>query len=359
MARCVAGSAPPQTEDPTRTPPIGPDPPRGEGAAHHSEGVDASLSIPLRRRGDLAADGVDRHRLDALLRSGLFRRIRPGVYAETADTTGLSLEGWIVVRARALALVSAEPPLFSHLTAAALHGWPTIAADSERVHVILDERRRGAVASAVRHRGEVPADDIVERHGLRCTSIPRTMADVARTCAFDTAVCVLDAALRGVAHTRVAPYDAERAEEMRARALTIALRSAHGRSRAYRALAFADGKAQLPGESISRIRLAQLGFEPPRLQVPVAGPSGTNYYVDFGLDDVQAWGEFDGTGKYLDDALRSGRTTDEVVLREKQREDWIRGVTRRPVVRWGWSHLRTADTLGRRLAAFHLTPRTS
>lgn len=183
------------------------------------------------------------------------------------------------------------------------------------------------------------------------------MADVARTTSFETAVCVLDAALRPVTVPKAGVLDAPAAEEMRERVREIVVKSAHGRTRAMRALAFADGRSQLPGESISRIRLAELGFARPGLQVAVEGPNGRTYFVDFGLEDVPAWGEFDGEQKYRDESMRAGLTLEQVVLREKQREDWIRGVTQRPFARWKWEHLRTADTLGARLATFGITPR--
>ena len=54
--------------------------------------------------------------------------------------------------------------------------------------------------------------------------------------------------------------------------------------------------------------------------------------------------------------MRSGLTLEQVLLRKKQREDWIRGVTQRPFARWKWEHLRTRDTLGARLASFGIRP---
>jgi len=169
-------------------------------------------------------------------------------------------------------------------------------------------------------------------------------------------VCALDAGLRSVAAPEPGVFRPSAAEERREHVREITLLSAHGRTRAQRSLTFADGRAQLPGESISRIRLAELGFAAPDLQVAIPGPSGRDCYVDFGLDDARAWGEFDGETKYRDEALRSGLTVEEVLLREKQREDWIRGCTHRPMARWQWTHLRTADTLARRLAAFGIRP---
>lgn len=316
--------------------------------------MDAVLSTPLFRRADLAERDVGRHRLDVLVRNGALIRVRPGVYVDAAATAELRPEEWMVLRARALAVVSAEPPLFSHQTAAALHGLPLYRPDVRRVHVILDERRRGAMAQAVRHRGDVGPDDVADLGGLRLTSLVRTMSDIARTCDFETAVCTLDGALRRVAVRTAGTYDADAATAVIESALATSRRSSHGRARAARALAFADGRAQLPGESISRIRIAELGLRPPRLQVRVASPSGSSYYLDFGLDDVGVWGEFDGRGKYIEAAARSGRSTEQVVFAEKQREDWIRGTTGRAVIRWGWPHLVDAATLARRFAAFHV-----
>ena len=314
-------------------------------------------SLALLSRDDLAADGVGSTALERLLGTGEVIRLRPGVYVRPAGDTALKPEEWMVARARALAMVSREPPLFSHLTAAALHGLPVHAPSSPKVHVILEPKRPGAAVGVVRHRGEVPADQIVQRHGLRCTGLERTLADITRTTGFATAVCALDAGLRFVAVPEPGMFLPDAAEERRARVREIALKSAHGRARALRSLAFADGRAQLPGESISRIRLSELGFAPPDLQVAIPGPSGRPYFVDFGLDDVGAWGEFDGETKYRDEALRSGLTLDQVLLREKQREDWIRGRTQRPLARGQGAHQRTADALGSRLSAFGIRPR--
>ncbi|MDY0908961.1 hypothetical protein [Microbacterium sp. CFBP9034] len=181
------------------------------------------------------------------------------------------------------------------------------------------------------------------------------MADISRTAPFDQAVVVADAALRAVCVRGLGHYDRERADAVRGEVLAAARRSAHGFSRSTRVMGFADGRAQLPGESVSRIRLHAVGFRSIRLQVPVRAP-GTTYYVDFGLEEADAFGEFDGAVKYVDGRMTDGRTAAEVLDREKQREDWIRGSTQRRLARWGWPHIATAATLGARLAAFGIHP---
>ena len=79
------------------------------------------------------------------------------------------------------------------------------------------------------------------------------------------------------------------------------------------------------------LRLSELGFASPSLQVAVAGPRGKTYWLDFGLDESNAWGEFDGKVKYRELAAASGRSSREVVEAEKRREDWIRGTTKQDI----------------------------
>ena len=286
-------------------------------------------------------------------------RVRRGIFAIGEEWEAASPEQRIVARGRALTDASAEPPTLSHETAAACHGLALYSPDPRRVHATIPVGRPGAAEGVVRHRGDVADDEIVEMGGLRFTSLTRTVADMARTATFEQAVTVADAALRSLFLSTTNQYDSDGAAQFCAKALTIARRSAHGISRADRVLRFADGRAQLPGESLSRIRLAELGFRAPRLQVAVTAPNGRSaYFVDFALDDVGAIGEFDGRMKYIDDRLLIDRTADEVFEREKEREDWIRGVTGRIVVRWGWPHIASAETLGSRLSAFGLRPAT-
>ena len=119
---------------------------------------------------------------------------------------------------------------------------------------------------------------------------------------------------------------------------------------------FADGRAELPGESVSRLQLYRLGFRDLDLQVAVAGPRGSDYFVDIGLRQVRAFWEFDGEVKYRDVAMRQGRSIEDVVLEEKRREDWIRGVTQWRLCRGGFADIATPETLAARLSAFGVHP---
>ncbi len=312
-------------------------------------------SIRMLRVEDLLAGGHSKRGIRAKLLSGALVRLRPGVFVHGADWVRTKPETRIVTRARALAAVSSTRPVFSHETAAALHGLPLYRAEADGVHAIVPLARPGAAVGVVRHRGDVE-DGILDIHGLLCTNLIRTVADTARTMTFEQAVTIADSALRLKCVRRTGEYDARLADEFRDHARETVRRSAQGLRRAERALDFADGRAQLPGESLSRIRLSELGFQRLGLQVRVPGPEGSAYYVDFELEEARAFGEFDGTIKYVDGKMLDGRTTADVFDREKQREDWIRGRTQHRFVRWGWPHLSTTIELGRRLAAFGVHP---
>ncbi|MGZ0711748.1 hypothetical protein ACWPKO_25785 (plasmid) [Coraliomargarita sp. W4R53] len=244
-------------------------------------------------------------------------------------------------------------------SAAVAHELPLYRVDPKHVHLCnarLNGRTKPEPGGVARHAITVADDDVVMIGGIPFTAFARTVADVIRRVSVAAGVALADAALRREAwNDRDHVYDMDAAESLRAQIASRLPLGGRGTKRARIVLAFADGRAQLPGESVSRVHLATLGFAPPQLQVAVPGPNSSSYYVDFSLDDVEAWGEFDGVGKYLDPALNDAGAA-QAVLAEKEREDWIRGTTHRPFARWGTAHIKTARHLGQRLAAFQLFP---
>ncbi|GAA1694394.1 hypothetical protein GCM10009808_09360 [Microbacterium sediminicola] len=251
---------------------------------------------------------------------------------------------------------------FSHVSAAVLWGLPLFRHPARAVHLAgvgSDGVAHGRFRGIARHDVDLDARDRAEVAHVPCTNLERTVYDVIRTTRLETAVTVADAALRlAGADPTHGGYQADRAEAWRLGLWRRIARhpGARGIRQARVVAGFADGRAQLPGESVSRLYLRELGFDAPRLQVPVPTRAGTTYYVDFGLDDVHAWGEFDGVGKYTDPGMLAGRSGREVLLAEKEREDWIRATTGRPVVRWGMPQLSSPQALRTRLAESGIHP---
>lgn len=312
-----------------------------------------SLLIPRVR---LLDAGRTEREIGALVESGELLRVRRGQYVAASTWDGLWNEGRHLLEVLA-AHRNAEDPVFWGPSAAVLHGLPLYRTAPGHVHtVIADARHSRSRADVMMHNVAIAPAEIVRVDGIRCTSLDRTVLDLARSLRPDAAVSAADAALRREAvdhHVQ----DQERADAWRGRLLARAA-AEHGRGirRARWVLAFADGRAQLPGESVSRLLLHDLGYGAVPLQVHVRGETGKDYWMDFGFPRSAAFGEFDGLGKYHDPALRGERTTAQALLAEKQREDDVRGVTGWRVVRWGFEHIRTPELLGARLRAFGVRP---
>lgn len=175
--------------------------------------------------------------------------------------------------------------------------------------------------TVVRHAGPVGLEEARVESGLAVTSPARPGSDLALSWSFREAVVGLDLVLRERLASR---EDVAR--------LLDARPTARGRPGASRALAFATSAAGSPGESLTRVVLHELGAPPPVLQHRFAWGDGGAFkdVVDFWWPEFGVVLEFDGRVKYATARWRHGRTTGQVVVDEKIREDRIRN---RPEVR--------------------------
>ena len=317
-----------------------------------------ALAHLVRSRLDLLQNGWTDRGIAAAVKHGTLVALRRGWFMDAADRERLWAEQRHHAHVIAVARDARGPAVMSHTSAAVLWDLPLYAVRLVRVHMMTAMPRRISSAPDVfRHIAPLPDSDVTVRGGIRCTTLSRTVFDLLRVLPVAAAVALADAAERQMAE-RQREWDLDAVLSWRreiARRLSEA-GGARGIRQARWVASFADGRAQLPGESVSRLHLHRLGFAAPELQVPVEGPDGKRYFVDFGMEDVRSFGEFDGKTKYLDEALRSGRSLEQVLLEEKQREDWIRGRTQWGFARWGSEHISSPAALAARLAAFHITP---
>ncbi len=117
-----------------------------------------------------------------------------------------------------------------------------------------------------------------------------------------------------------------------------------GSTRARRVALAADGGAESPGETRSRVAIARAHLPTPTLQyeVPELGVR-----TDLLWEEFRTVGEFDGKVKY-GRALRPGQDPGDVVFAEKRREDALRNLGYE-VVRWTWDELRLSDAVAVRI----------
>jgi len=291
--------------------------------------------IELRRitRAEALDQGFTDRQLAQLIRTGRLHRVRPGEYALPTEWNALERHR----QHRELVLRTAErvtaPQVYSHFAAAALWGmrirgnWPT------RVDVIVDRAHGGRSSGRLRRRAVgFDGREIVEKEGLLLTSPAQTVVDLARELPFVDAVVVADSAL-GTAFGRAALTTNSELVERLADA-----RTARGVGRARAVLAEADGRAESPPETESRIATVLLGFPRPDLQREFATGIGIRR-VDMWWEHFGQAGECDGRAKYRDPAYLKGRDPADVFRREKERD---RALLALPAVR-GITHWEPTD----------------
>lgn len=192
------------------------------------------------------------------------------------------------------------------------------------------------------------ADDtfrVVEHRGAVVTDLARTIVELSTRSTFARSVAAIDWAIR----IRQGPGEpGTTIDEIRG--VADALGIVRGRARLERALAFADGRAESPGESWMRVLIHQLGFEVPDLQHEYRLTDGRHFRSDFRWSSIRLAGEFDGRLKYRAGEARGGRSAEQVVVEEKEREDAIRA-TGDGMLRCVWDDLRDPRLLRHKLEA--------
>ncbi|MBG6213081.1 MULTISPECIES: hypothetical protein [unclassified Cryobacterium] len=284
-------------------------------------------------------------------------RLRRGVYLPTPHWERLDLDARYLFRIRAYAAVSADPPVFSHYSAAAIWGFPRPSSWPTDVHIDVPQASGGrSKPGIVRHSATAPdalATRAVMRGGLFVTSAAHAAVAMARILPFPQAVAMMDRSIHvprmmapgGGPGTTLATRD-----ELQAALDTLGCSGrCSGRTAALRAGDFASTKSDSGGESISRAHMFLLGFAVPELQVRFDDAAGFIAFVDFFWRSINKVAEFDELGKYLKDAYTRGRTTAEVVMDEKHREDRIRACGP-SVSRWDWPIARDLAAFGAYLA---------
>lgn len=267
-------------------------------------------------------------------------RVRRGTYVPSAVWDAAPDDERYRLRAVAAAHASdGAAAVLSHWSAAVVHGLPLVGRRDDRVHVVRGPASGGRSEGEVaRHTYDDPVHPVVV-DGVRATPVARTIVDLARLAGVMPGVVAGDHAVReGL--TTVGDL---------AREVAAVRPGGRGVRAARDVVAWVDARSESPGESLSRVRMAEAGLSRPVLQHVVRDARGDIGRVDFWWEDVQVVGEFDGRLKYrvADPATDA---VEDVVWREKLREDRLRATGAR-VVRWTWQDAWQGDPLIRLLLA--------
>ena len=260
------------------------------------------------------AAGYRRDEVRTACSSGRWVRLRRGVYVTAADLALVdarsgrhAIDCWA-----ALAFLDRRDTVVSHGSAARLWGWP-LRGDLQPTVRLTDPQQWRRGAGYLVNRAPLPTEHRTTRGRLPTTSPARTLVDCAREWDLQDAVVAMDAALlRG----HVTDQELRRA--------AAAAERWPGASRAVRAVALSDGRAESPLETCGRLRVVGSGlpgFEP---QVEIWTGRRMLAVVDGWYDEAAVAVEFDGQVKYT--APWRDRSPGQVLWKEKRREDDLRAL---------------------------------
>lgn len=269
--------------------------------------------------------------IQRLVRNGVWRRLRRGIFVDAALWDRLSSPQQHILHARA-ALRHVDPPAAaSHWTAAAVHGLDTYLPDLSLVHLTRSGQHSPRLEAGVHHHAaRLDQHEATVVDDIPVTSIARTVVDIAClpvTNGFESGLVTADCALRLGLEPAVL------------RDQLLSQTDWRGARTAGRVVSRADGRSESVGETLSRAAFLDLGLPEPDLQKTFYDPSGSVFArVDFYWPQYHVVVEFDGKAKYLRD-LAPGEDPGERVWSEKRREDRLRDEYGVEVVRIVWADL--------------------
>lgn len=292
----------------------------------------------LQHRSEAVQDGITDWELSHRTRRGELIRVTRGSYIDETQHRDLDAVGRHRALVHAVAHRSGDDVVFSHISAAAIHGFDLWKAPLHNVHLTHTGTGHGSVRNGVhRHYDQLDASEVVSVGGLSVTTAARNVADLARMLCLESAVVTGDHALHLARLTKAQ--------------LEQTIASAAGRKGAYRArlaVSLMDERSESVGESLSRLTLRKLKLPAPDLQKHVWGIHGQELgRTDFYFPGRAVVGEFDGRVKY-GKYLKPGQQQGDAIYLEKLREDRIRD-TGLVIVRWIWTDLQHPQQLRLRI----------
>lgn len=287
----------------------------------------------------LADAGLESRLVAAAVQNGMVLRLRRGAYVRRAYWS--TLKPWDQDRLLVLAHYESTggSALYSHLSAARLHGCHTWNV-GPLVHVTTQHAnsRKSAGRDVRTHRFPVTAEELAtiwttDGREVFTTSLERTVLDCARILPLDQAAVIGDHALH-----KGASMDTMRR-------LLGGSSVKRGSRRVANLLDVLDPRAESAGETRTRLLLHSFGLQAFASQVEISTREG-RFRADFADPQARVIVEFDGRTKYTDYG-----PADDVLLAERSRESALQELGW-AVFRIKWEQLDRPGELRHRLFAF-------
>jgi predicted transcriptional regulator of viral defense system len=291
---------------------------------------------------ELSAAGVSTRFLKRLTRRGIVVRTRRGTYAmgtlAKAEAVRANPARLHALRAATAIAATKSDWVISHHSAAILHGLDLLGRRPDKLIAVTTPKRGSGNWSTYQgvrlHAARVPAAQVTRRFGVPCTSVARTVVDLARCSPFIQGVVVADSALHAGKTTR------SKLDEVLAQCARWP-----GIQEARRVVEFSDGRSESVLESAARVIFREHDLAPPDLQAWVGSDEDPRIgRVDFFWAEHRTIAEADGKAKYKDQKLAVWQLQRDTRLRDAGFE----------VVHFTWAEIfyEPGKVIARILAAF-------
>jgi hypothetical protein len=288
---------------------------------------------------DLLADGYDDKTIARMVRQGHWHRIRRGAFVLGETWRAMDEVGRHRLRARAVLRTAHPAAVLSHVSAVLEHGAPVWGVDLDDVHVTRHDGKSGRrEAGVAHHRGALPPELIHTAHDVPVTSPARALLELTTITSVESSLVSTNAQLdRGkVSHSEL-------------EAMLPSMQHWPDSLRTDLVVRLADHRCAWPGEARMSHLIWREHLPRPKPQFEVHDERGNLVAIlDFAWPELGAFGEFDGRIKY-ERLRRAGESLEDVVLREKRRQELVTLLTGWVCIRVTWEDLDRPATTARRI----------
>ena len=287
------------------------------------------------------AQGHDDKTISRMVRIGEWHRIRRGAFVAGAIWRAMDEIGRHRLTARAVLLTAHPTATLSHASSILEHEAPVWGVPLDEIHLTRTDGRPGRrEAGVVHHHGHLDESDVRTINGIRATPPARAVIELSTMATVESCLVSANSLLAAGATTRA---------ELES-SLSVMTRWP-GTLRSDLVVRLADPRCAWAGEARTSHLLWREHLPAPIPQYEVFDETGHLVAIlDFAWPDRQAFCEFDGKIKY-ERLRRPGESLEDVILREKRRQEIVTLLTGWVCIRITWRDLERPAVTARRIRA--------
>jgi hypothetical protein len=264
-----------------------------------------------------------------------------GAYVDARVWAELDEVGRHRVTARAVLKTAHPSAVLTHVSSVVERGAPVWSVDLSEIHLTRTDGKPGRrEAGVVHHRGDLDEAEVEVVNGVACSRAGRSALELTTMVSVESSLVSVNWLLQ---HSATSEAELER--------LVVLFRNWPGSLRSDLVVRLADARCAWPGEARASHLLWREHLPAAQPQYEIRDVAGNLIgIVDFDWPELGVFLESDGRIKY-ERLRRDGETLEEVILREKRREELICARTGWVCIRITWEDLARPATTARRIRA--------